>query len=333
MSYITGGIDPQLAIALGQFDNIQHKNIFGIQFDASTGNVPVDIWSIPKTYTPPTSAQAIDVTAGANDAGGLVSSGLVSTASLTQIIDSTADFIADGVIAGDIVLNDTNQDHSIVVSVVSANVLNVLPMHHGNINEIGGAYRIVNIKGTGAAVVHINDGLDANLDPQSEFIILDTTNKVTTVNQYSRINLAQIHGVGADGSNSGDIDFTAQIDGNIVEQIPAGYGQSANTHYTIPRGYDGYITNIAASLYRVGAASDAMAQISIYERIYDGLGYGSNGNWVRGVFGISLFGASGKTFNPYMKVNEFSDIWMRVEDVSDNDSIVSGAYDLILVKK
>lgn len=333
MSYITGGIDPQLAIALEQYSNIQHRNIFGLQLDADTGTVPVDVWSIAKTYTPPTSAQTIDVTAGANDAGALRSTGLITTASINQIVDSAANFVADGVVSGDIVLNDTTQEHSIVVSVASPNILDVLPMHHGNINEIGDTYRIVQVKGTGAAVVQIREGLDASLNMQSEFIILDTTNIVSTVNQYSRINLAQIHGVGSDGKNSGDVDFTAQIDGTLTAQIPAGYGQSTNTFYTVPRGYDAFITNIYASLYRSGVAKDAMAQMSVYERLYDGLGYGSNGDWIRGTWGVSVFGASGKPYQPYIKISEYSDVWIRVEDVSDDNSVISAGYDIILVQK
>jgi hypothetical protein len=332
MSYITGGIDPQLAIALGRFETIKSRSIFGIQFDADTG-ASVDVWGNASLYTPPTSAQTIDITAGANDSGVLRSSGLITTASINQIIDASADFVGDGVVAGDVVLNDTNQDHSLVTKVVSANVLDVIPMRNGIINEIGGAYRIVEIADTGAAVLHISEGLDADLNIQSEFVILDNINTVSTVNQYSRINYAQIIGAGSGGSNGGEIQLTASVDTTIAAQIPAGYGQTVSTHYTIPRGYDAYMTNIAASLFRSGAASDAMAQISIHERVCDGLASGSLGNDIRGVWGISVFGASGKPYIPYVKVSEFSDVWMRVEEVSDNNSIVSGAYDLILVEK
>ena len=333
MSYITGGIDPQLAIALEQFGTIEQRNIFGIQPDASTGGVPVDVWGIPTLYTPPTSAQIIEVDAGANDTGLLRSSGLITTSSINQIINSSADFIGDGVVAGDVVLNDSNQDYSLVTSVVSANVLDVIPMRNGRINEIGGSYRIVQIIDSGAAVLHIREGLDANLNIQSEFVILNNTNKVSTINQYSRINYAQIIGVGAGGSNDGEIQLIASVDTTVAAQIPAGYGQTVSTHYTIPRGYNAYMTNISASLFRTGASSDAMAQISIHERVCDGLAFGSLGNDIRKVWGISMLGASGKPYIPYVKVSEFSDIWMRVEDVSDNNSIVSGSYDLILVKK
>jgi hypothetical protein len=331
MSYITGGEDSQLLISNGAFSNIKHWSVFGWQPDADTGSIPVDVWSVPKLYTPPSSAQVMNVQSTSTDAGSLTSSGLISTASATQIIDSSANFIGDGVVVGDIVLNDTSMDHSVVVSVVSANVLDILPMHHSTTNEIGASYRVVTPAGAGATVLRI-DGLDANLDEISEYVILNGAGIVPTLQQFARVNFCEIHGIFKSESNDGDIEIIGSVDGNAANVVPSQKGHSTNSFRTIPRGYRGFITNITASLYRSGVASDAMAQIALYENLWSGYGY-PQGNWLRGIFGVSVAGEYEKSYNPYKVLEEGSDIWMRVEDVSDNNSVISVSYDVILIKK
>lgn len=331
MSYITGGNDPQLLISNGAFSNIKHWNVFGLQPDADTVSVPVDVWNDQHTYIPPSVAQFIDVTSTGTDAGSLTSSGLISIASATQIIDSSANFIADGVAAGDVVLNDTNMDHSVVVSVASANVLDIVPMHHSTTNEIGSSYRIVTTAGNGSSVVRI-DGLNNQLDEISEYIIMNAGTVVQTISEFARLNFCEAFGVSNSDSNNGDIIFTASVDASTVNIIPAEKGHSTNSFRTIPRGYRGFITNITASLYRSGVASDSMAQVALYENLWSGFGY-PQGNWLRGIFGVSVTNEYQKHYKPYKVIEEGSDIWMRVEDVSDNNSVISVSYDVVLIEK
>jgi hypothetical protein len=332
MSYITNGNDPQLLIASGAFSTIKQWNVFGLQPDADTGAVPMDVWGNNKPYTPPTSAQTMEVSStSTQDIGALRSSGTITAASQTQIIDSGADFVADGVVAGDIVLNDSLMDHSVVINVVSPTILDLIPLHHGGINEIGHSYRIATPAHKGAFVVRV-DGLDAMLSEISEFVILNGTSVVNTVNQYSRINFCQIQGSGIDNTNNGDITFVALTDTTTTNIIPTGKGQSTNSFRTIPQGYNAYITNITASLYRSGAASDAMAQIAVYENLWAGVGF-AQGLWLKSIFGVSVAGEYAKMYVPYMEITEGSDVWMRIEDVSDNNSIISITYDVILIEK
>lgn len=336
MSFDGVNMDPMLEISRGVFPNIKYRNLKGRNPDVDTGTVPEDLWDgNTALYVPPTFAQPLDITGGAQDTGvkvNVTSGGTVTTASLTQIIDTAADFVTDAIVQGDIVLNDTTQDHSYVISVDSANVLTVIRMHHGDVNEIGDVYRIVRATGTGAAVAHIKEGLDVNLDIQKEFVILNGAAIVSTVNDYSRLNIAHTHGVGSGGANAGNIEFTAQTDGTLTGRITAGLGEMAQLFYTVPRGYDGWITGLESTLFKTGAASDALAQVTLHEKLWKGLGY-DDGDLLRGSWGVSVHSNIVRTYRPYLYISEFSDVWMRAEDVSDSNSIITGEVDIILTAK
>lgn len=72
------------------------------------------------------------------------SSGTATTGSSTQLIDSAADFVTDGVQRGDWIINFTDQSVTEVLEVVDLNTLNVRPLSDGTDNDfdIGDAYKV-----------------------------------------------------------------------------------------------------------------------------------------------------------------------------------------------
>jgi len=85
-------------------------------------------------------------------------------------------------------------------------------------------------------------GLDSSYNIQTEEITLDASNSTTpvaTTKQFLRINSVYVNnGV----TNQGDITVrVANGSGTLVEIIPAGFGRSMSSIYTVPSGYTGYL--------------------------------------------------------------------------------------------
>ena len=84
-------------------------------------------------------------------------------------------------------------------------------------------------------------GLDANFNPISETLALNGTSGVTTVNSYFRVNSMTLTTPGtSQTTNVGTI--TLKQSSNTVSQINTGIGKSQSTIYTVPNGYQFYLT-------------------------------------------------------------------------------------------
>ena len=83
-------------------------------------------------------------------------------------------------------------------------------------------------------------GLDANYNLLSEYVVLTGTTGVTTVNSYFRINGLYI----TNGINAGTI--TCKNSTNLYAKINAGIGQTQMSLYTVPNGYTFYLTYVQA---------------------------------------------------------------------------------------
>jgi hypothetical protein len=84
-------------------------------------------------------------------------------------------------------------------------------------------------------------GLDANFDPISEVVVLTGTSGVTTTKSYFRVNGLVMTGV-ASGQTSNVGIITAKQVSNTLAQINAGIGKSQSTVYTVPNGYQFYLS-------------------------------------------------------------------------------------------
>ena len=281
-------ISEALLIANGVIEGVSHINKFGRNLLITTVTDPEDITDVGGIYVPPTEARIHNIASSdAQDAGSVLSSGTITEASTVKVIDSAATFISDGVAVHDIFLNDDTQDHSLVVSVDSETQLTIHKLHHATNNSVGGNYRVVTPTGTGAAVVHIKQGLLDGYIPATEFVVLNGISNVATTNEYIRINRFHIHGAGSNKTNVGNITATAVTDATVTAKISAGMGQSLMAFFTVPNGKSGYISNIYATINRAGKNA-SNANIGVYQRLWaDTSNGGGDGELLFGIFGIA----------------------------------------------
>lgn len=323
------GVDNLLSLSRGLIPGTSHINKFGRNADIDIG--PEDIWDGGDLWVPPTAARFHNIASSSgNDIGTVVSEGIVTAGSSTVLlIDETADFVTDGVAVRHVVLNDTNMDHSIVVSVDSATQLTIEPTHHLDGLNSGDSYRIAKGTSTGAFVIHVW-ALDEGMIEKEEFIVLNGTNNVVTIREYWRI--YRMHADGAASrvvSNVGDITAIAQIDGTVTAQISVGNGQTLMAIYTIPAGKTGYMTRFSSTINRSNVG--ALANLTLRQTKFAALD--GAGSIVEHYFSLATDGSSHIThmFFPYKVFRERTDIWIRCESVTAANTSITGAFDIILV--
>lgn len=296
-----------------------------------------DLWSGGGAYTPPTTARVHQLVSGSiQDAGTVAYDSTITTQSRTQLIDTAQDFSAGTVVAvGDVVLNDSTGEHSIVTGVSSAalGILDVVRTYNNAPWKVGDAYRVVQSAGTGAAVVKLALGFDALVDAKSEFLVLNGTTNVPTTRAYVRIDRAYIVGAGSGGVNAGAITLTADTDATVTARIEAGIGQTQMARMTVPGGYDLFVTRIWATLARATSAFTAIADIVLWTEEYAALSASPTGKRSGGYWGVAAAGPGLTADFPVPKrFHEYSDVWLSIDGVSAVDMDVSGGFDGILVR-
>jgi hypothetical protein len=209
------------------------------------------IWNFGGDYTGfnAIGGEAIEVLSSNDaDAGALVSSGTATGGTLTILINTAATFISDGVVVGDIILNDTDISHGVVTEVTGEIVLTVARFDKGgefsSLPVAGDSYRIATPTSTGAAAVEIEFLLDSDFDNEtSEYIILNGTTPVDSVGtDYIRNSRIEVLIAGSAGGNVGTITSRqATTTANIFDVMPIGYNETMVCAYTIPKEEEGHL--------------------------------------------------------------------------------------------
>lgn len=320
--------DYMLSVAKSEIVGYSHINKFGENHDIDVATTPEDIWSGGGIYTPPTANRIHQVkSTSAQDAGTLVGTYTSTTFVIDKLIDTGATFITDGVAIGDTIVDDTNQDHTLVISIDSETQLTVEPWHHDATDNIGNVIRIGSPTGTGVVFAHIKQGYLKDGTSETEFILLNGITNVPTVNTYYRITRVHMHGANGNKTNVGNITVTADTDTTITAFIEADHGQTLMAFIHIPQGKTGYMTNYYATMYRGTKIANAMAQMQLVSNLW-----GSDVELVEHAFALGATGgAFVKEFKPYKKITQGTDVWMRCVEVTDDSSEISGGFDIILV--
>ena len=320
--------DFYLEVAKGKIQQHTYVNKFGENHDIDTGTTPEDIWSAGGVYVPPTANRIHQIkSSSANDAGTLIGTYTSTTYSETQLIDSGATFITDGVSVGDVVVDDTSQDHTLVISIDSETQLTIENWHHNGSSNLGNVFRIATAASTGAVFTHVRLGQQKDGTSLTEFVLLNGVTNVPTVNTYFRMSRMHIHGVGTNKTNVGNITATADTDATVTAYIEAGHSQTLIAFVHVPQGKTAYMTSYYASMYRGTKIADAMAQMQLMSNLW-----GADVETVEHAF--SLGAASGsfvKEFKPPKKFTQGTDIWMRCIEVTDSDSEISAGFDIVMV--
>lgn len=316
-------------VASGDVEDQYGINKFGRNPSINISTAPEDIWDGGGTNTQPTTDRIHAlVSTSVEDTGTIKSSGSATGGSLVTLIDNTATFVSDGVLAGHTVLLDGLQDHSVVLSVDSEIQITFKVIHHGAPVSDGIAYRVVEVAGTGTGVIHVKLAYQLDGTAITEFVVMNGTTPVNTVNSIFRLNRLHTHGVGSNGANVGTITATAATDATVSAQINPSNGQTLMAIYHIPIGYTGYMTSYYASMFRPAKIQDAMARIYLRSRLW---GDTSDGDVVEHTLGLSIYGGEvGHFFSPHKRFSQGTDIWMSVEQVTDDSTDISAGFDVIL---
>ena len=217
--------------------------------NSAVGAAKEPVWDGSAVYSYLTAAEQLQiVSSDVDDQGDDLTSGTSTTltgGSTTTIVDTGADFVTDGVAAGDIFINDTNKEHAFVKTITDLNNI-ILELATATSNDSGDSYRIVNANDTGAAVVHIQ-GLDGSYASLTEYIVLNGQTDVTTVGSYLRIFRMKVLLAGATGANEGTISAEDNASSVLLAQISIGMAQTLMALWTVPAGKTAYLTSFYAS--------------------------------------------------------------------------------------
>lgn len=179
--------------------------------------------------------------------------------------------------------------------------------------------------GTGARTIRIS-GLDGatSLD-QSEDLILNGTTAVTSVNTYSRLPRAIVLTAGSGATNAGTITCRhTTTTANVFLVMPIGSAQTAVQAFTIPLGKTGYIKRVRLTMSRSnGSAGSGIITIRVREL---GGVYRAVRRETKTTNSPIQFDLIGSIVLPAL-----TDVKVRVDSVSDNNTQISAAIDYILI--
>jgi hypothetical protein len=206
------------------------------------------IWNGGGVYTGhnAVAAEILEVfSSSGNDIGTLVSSGTATGGSTTTMEDTGATFSSDGVAAGDVLINDTQSDHGIIVSVTET-IITVWRFEGSTAIAVNDAYRVATKASTGTPVIKLRHLLNSSyVDVGGEYIITNGVTGVDTVGAYLRMSRARCHG----GDNVGEITCRQKTTtANIMMALPIGYNSTMICADTIPAGKTGHFITWFGSL-------------------------------------------------------------------------------------
>ncbi len=162
---------------------------------------------------------------------------------------------------------------------------------------------------------------------ESEDIILAGATHVTSTNTWYRVNRLVGLTYGSGATNAGELTIEqTTTTSNVFAKVPAGGGQTAIACTTIPYGSTGYLVGGFMSIVRASGAAGS-ANCSLRVRESGGSGYRSGQLFdVSTSFPLPLNEVYGDTV-----FQGGDDITMRVDDVSDNNTIANGKIVILLV--
>jgi len=135
----------------------------------------------------------------------------------------------------------------------------------------------------------------------------------------------KVNTAGSSGGNEGEITLRhTATTANIFAVMPINRNQTAIAAYTVPLGKTLYIKRIDVYMSRTTGASGS-ANITIRVRVFGGV--------FNAIVSPEITESQGYKFenNGYLKLVERTDIKVRCEDVSDNNTVVTAEFSGILI--
>lgn len=306
-----------LEVARGNISGITKLHKFGRNPDIDTASGFEAIWNGGGDYTgqDPTVAETLETfSSAAADVGTLLSSGTATSGSSTTLVDTGATFATDTVVAGDVLINDTQLDHGIVTGVTETTIT-VARMQGGSTNAASDAYRVVTQASTGTPVIKLQNLLDSSYVETSEYIILNGVTGVDTTGTYIRHSRSKCHG----GINAGDITTRQKTTTvNVTMVLPIGYNTTMIAAYTVPAGKSAFFTDWFATLSKKQAGfSNARLMFrpvgDVFQVLEEKTVSSAGSSYVLRDFEI-----------PKNSIPEMSDIKIMADTSVDNNGVAAG---------
>ena len=178
--------------------------------------------------------------------------------------------------------------------------------------------------GTGARTVIVN-GLDANYAEVAQTVTLNGTTPVALATPLLRINSALIMSAGTGKTNAGDISIRDAGAGTVRSIIPAGYGITRQSVFTVPAGWTLQIVSMVFCFNRASAA----ARFATF-----GLFIQSNNGFYRIPIELTIGDEPPYRHDglPGIVVAEKSDVALRCNFVSNDNSDVTAGFLAVMRK-
>ena len=111
----------------------------------------------------------------------------------------------------------------------------------------------------------------------------------------------------------------------------AGNGQTLMAHYSVPRGYTGYITSWRGSMGKAGKVTGAQAELTLRYRKFSPVN--TVGTIIESTLELGMDGSSNQPihYSPYKAVHDKTDVFIRVDATTDNATDITGQMDIIIV--
>jgi len=169
----------------------------------------------------------------------------------------------------------------------------------------------------------IIEGLDGDWNLQTETLVMTGTVAKQTQNNFSRVN--RITYVG-DNPNVGGI-FLKTLGGIDIAHIEATAGKSKSAIFTVPYGYKGYILAVGGG---VSVTDGFVLTVNHRPIADDSTVAGFNFQCDHSQY------IQGSTYAYHFPVplvfEETTDIELKAEDVSADDTLVTGSFDIVLIQ-
>jgi len=183
------------------------------------------------------------------------------------------------------------------------------------------------IAGTGARTVRISNLLDGTGAQAADVVV--NMNGVTAVSlgagTYNRSSRMKVLTAGSGGENAGELTLRhTTTTTNIFAVMPAAFNQTEIAAYTVPLGFTLYVERISFELVRANGTAGS-ATVSFRCR--------PDGGVYDTVVSPAISTAFAYVFanNGYYKFNALDDLKCRVDDVSDNNSIITAEFGGVLI--
>lgn len=177
--------------------------------------------------------------------------------------------------------------------------------------------------GTGARTITVV-GLDANYKEANQVVTLNGLTPVAVPAPLLRVNRLVIASAGSNKTNVGTITCRRVSDALGQRTMPAGFGVSRASMYTVPAGFTLSVNQYFASINRTGGTARSASMITMHQ---------TTTGILFSPFEFTVESSAPMFFEslPGTIITEKMDFWLRCQSVSTNGTNVTAAWLGVLV--